>query len=230
MTISTVHIIEDEPLHAALLDRALRLAGLDTLLSDDGANGWRDIQRRRPTLILLDLMLPGLSGQEICRMVRQSSATRHIPIIMLTAVGGETERIAGLDMGADDYVVKPFSPKEVVSRVRAVLRRSEASAVGLGPIVNAAVRMQGPYVAVLLGERELILSRKETVLLQALLDRENTLVDAEELIPLPKGERPILPLQELDRDIRDLRRKLENAGAGSVDVLPGFRYRFTSRL
>ena len=175
-------------------------------------------------------MLPALSGQEICRMVRQHSATRHIPIIMLTAVGGEPERIAGLDMGADDYVVKPFSPREVVSRVRTVLRRGAHSADGVAPIVNAAVRMQGPYFAVLLGERELLLSRKETALLQTLLGRENALVAAEELLTLPEGERPGLLLQELDYDVRGLRRKLENSGAGSVDMLPGFRYRFRSRL
>ncbi len=230
MAPSTVHIIEDEPHHAALLDRALRLAGFETSLSSDGANGWQDIQRRLPTLILLDLMLPGLSGQEICRMVRQRSETRHIPIIMLTAVGGEMERIAGLEMGADDYVVKPFSPREVVSRVRAVLRRRDASVEGIGPILNAAVRMQGPYYAVVLGERELILSRKETMLLQALLDRESALLDAHELTLMPAGEKSGLLLQELDRDIRSLRRKLENVGAGFIDVLPGFRYRFTSRL
>ena len=230
MTPPTVHIIEDEPLHAALLDRALRLAGFDTSLSSDGVSGWEDIQRRPPTLILLDLMLPGLSGQEICRMVRQHATTRHIPIIMLTAIGGEAERIAGLDMGADDYVVKPFSPREVVSRVRAVLRRSEISADGDTSILDGAVRMQGPYFAVLLGERELILSRKEMALLQAFLGRENTLLNAEELRPLPEGERSGLLFQELDRDVRSLRRKLENIGAGSVDVLPGFRYRFRSRL
>ena len=84
MTTSTVHIVEDEPLHAALLDRALRLAGFGTSLSTDGPSGWRDIQGRLPALVLLDLMLPGLSGQEICRMVRHNTATRHIPIIMLT--------------------------------------------------------------------------------------------------------------------------------------------------
>ncbi len=162
-------------------------------------------------------------------MVRQHATTRHIPIIMLTAIGGEAERIAGLDMGADDYVVKPFSPREVVSRVRAVLRRSEISADGDTSILDGAVRMQGPYFAVLLGERELILSRKEMALLQAFLGRENTLLNAEELRPLPEGERSGLLFQELDRDVRSLRRKLENIGAGSVDVLPGFRYRFRSR-
>jgi two-component system phosphate regulon response regulator PhoB len=230
MTISTVHIIEDEPLHAALLDRALRLAGFDTLLSPDGPSGWQAIQGRLPSLILLDLMLPGLSGQELCRMVRQGLATRHIPIIMLTAVGGETERIAGLDMGADDYVVKPFSPREVVSRVRAVLRRSESSAPEVSPAPNASLRMQGPYFVVLLGKRELTLSRRETMLLDVLLGRENTLLNAEELIALQVGEKPGVMAQELDRDVRCLRRKLENTGAGTIEMLPGFRYRLRSQV
>lgn len=228
MTISTVHIIEDEPLHAALLDRALRLAGYDTSLSPDGPSGWRHIQGRLPSLILLDLMLPGLSGQEICRMVRQSPVTRQIPIIMLTAAGGETDRIAGLDMGADDYVTKPFSSSEVVSRVRAVLRRSETSTAEVGPILNAAIRMQGPYFVVLWGKRELMLSRKETLLLDSLLCRENTVLRADELIGISGGEESEVMRRELDRDVRSLRRKLENSGAGSIEVLPGFRYRLKS--
>lgn len=163
-------------------------------------------------------------------MVRHSSATRHIPVIMLTAIGGETERIAGLDMGADDYVVKPFSPREVVSRVRAVLRRYDASPEGVPPMVNTTVRIQGPYFAVLLGEREVILSRTETARFQTLLARENALLDAAELIPLPAGENAALLLKDVDRDIRSLRRKLDNADAGSIDVLPGFRYRFRTRV
>lgn len=229
MSISTVHIIEDEPLHASLLDRALRLADFDTSVSTDGHAGWQDIQRRLPSLILLDLMLPGLSGQEICRMVRQSPATRHIPIIMLTAIGGETERIAGLDMGADDYVAKPFSPREVVSRVRAVLRRIGDSATELTPLSNASVTVQGPYFVVALERRELTVSRRELLLLRILLSRENTLLGAEELIVLQAGERPGMMLQELDRDVRTLHRKLENSGAGSIQVLPGLRYRLRSR-
>lgn len=230
MTIPTVHIIEDEPLHAELLDRALRHAGFHTWLSTDGHSGWRDIQGRRPALILLDLMLPGLSGHEICRMVRQSPATRGIPIIMLTAVGGETERIAGLDMGADDYVVKPFSPREVASRVRAVLRRREDSSAEVSAVPNATVTAQGPYFVVLLGKRELTLSRKETVLLRCLLGREHTLLKADALLAPLFGEWPEITLQELDRDIRGLRRKLENSGAGVLEILPGFRYRLSSRL
>ena len=228
MTTSTVHIVEDEPLHAALLDRALRLAGFGTSLSTDGPSGWRDIQGRLPALVLLDLMLPGLSGQEICRMVRHNTATRHIPIIMLTAVGGEAQRIASLDMGADDYVEKPFSSSEVVSRVRAVLRRSDPSTAEAGPVLNAAIRMQGPYFVVLIGTREITVSRKEALLLDVLLGRENTLLGAEVLIGIPGGEGSEVMLRELDCDVRSLRRKLENNGAGSIEVLPGFRYRLKS--
>ena len=127
MTASIVQIIEDEPLHADLLDRALRQAQFTPVHAADGESGWRDAQRLLPSLILLDLMLPRLSGQEICRLVRRTPSTRHIPIIMLTALGTEEDRIAGLEMGADDYVVKPFSPREVVSRIQAVLRRSRQS-------------------------------------------------------------------------------------------------------
>ena len=126
MIATTVQIIEDEPLHADLLDRALRQAQFATTRAADGESGWRDAQRLLPSLILLDLMLPGMSGHEVFRLVRQTPSTSQIPIIMLTAVGTESDRIAGLEMGADDYVVKPFSPREVVSRVQAVLRRTRA--------------------------------------------------------------------------------------------------------
>jgi len=225
----TVQIIEDEPLHASLVDRALRLAHFDTSVATDGQAGWQEIQRRPPSLILLDLMLPGLSGQDICRMVRQTTSTQHIPIIMLTAIGGEAERIAGLEMGADDYVVKPFSPREVVLRVRAVLRRIRESVPELRPDSNAAVRVQGPYFAVSLGKGELSLSRRELTLLSVLLRHENALLGAEELTDFQAGERPGETLQELDRDVRRLHRKIENSGAGSIDVLPGYRYRLRSR-
>lgn len=97
-------------------------------------------------------------------------------------------------------------------------------------MVNTTVRIQGPYFAVLLGEREVILSRTETARFQTLLARENALLDAAELIPLPAGENAALLLKDVDRDIRSLRRKLDNADAGSIDVLPGFRYRFRTRV
>lgn len=225
---SIVQIIEDEPLHASLLDRALRLSHFSTSLAADGFTGWQDIQRIVPSLILLDLMLPGLSGQEICRMVRKTPATRHIPIIMLTAISGEAERIAGLEMGADDYVVKPFSPREVVSRVRAVLRRTRHSTIEATRIPDASLTVQGPWFVVSLGTRELMVSHRELTLLRFLFSREGSLVHAVDLPALPEGDTlEILP-ERMDEDVRALRRKLENSGAGSIEVLPGYRYRFLS--
>ena len=221
-----VHIIEDEPLHANLLDRALRQAHFDTALAADGAGGWEDVQRLLPSLILLDLMLPGMSGHEVCQLVRRTPSTHHIPIIMLTAVGTEADRIAGLEMGADDYVVKPFSPREVVSRVQAVLRRTQVAIPETDLRADASLTVQGPYFVVGLHERQLTLTRRELTLLRFMLTQAEKLVSAEDLIVLlGEGIRKISP-EELENSVRSLRRKLENNYAGSIEILPGFRYRF----
>ena len=109
-----MQIIEDEPLHANLLGGHCQ-AHFSTALDADGHSGWNNVQRLQPSLILLDVMLPGMNGPEFAGWCEGTPATRHIPIIMLTAVGTEEDRVAGLEMGADDYVVKSFSPREVVS-------------------------------------------------------------------------------------------------------------------
>ena len=222
-----VQIIEDEPLHADLLDRALRQAQFATTLAADGESGWRDAQRLLPSLILLDLMLPGLSGHEVCRLVRRTPLTRHIPIIMLTAVGTEADRIAGLEMGADDYVVKPFSPREVVSRVHAVLRRVHETRRE-APVLfsDTSITMEGPYFVVSLQERQITVSNTELRLLQYLLTRDGELVRGDELLNLPGEEPGSMNREELDHRVRFLRRKLENSGTGSIEIFQGFRYRF----
>lgn len=225
-----IHIIEDEPHHATLLDRALRQARFATTLAADGHTGWENVQRLMPSLILLDLMLPGMDGQEVCRLVRSTPSTRHIPIIMLTALGTEEDRIAGIEMGADDYVVKPFSPREVVSRVQAVLRRSQEPVSAATALSDASITVQGPYFVVSLEGRQLTVSSMELALLRAILPREGELVRAEELTALLAGENQRIPLEELDHRIRFLRRKLENSGAGTIEILPGFRYRIPTAL
>jgi two-component system response regulator ResD len=116
-------IIEDEDGIIHLLNLYLRDAGFDVLVARDGADGLALHARAKPDLVILDIMLPALDGFEVCRRIRAWSKT---PILMLTARGDEDDRIAGLDLGADDYLVKPFSPRELVSRVRAILRRAEA--------------------------------------------------------------------------------------------------------
>lgn len=228
MTTTIVQIIEDEPLHATLLDRALRQAHFATALAVDGDSGWKDVQRLLPSLILLDLMLPGMSGHEVCRLIRRTPSTRHIPIIMLTAVGTEEDRITGLEMGADDYVLKPFSPREVVSRVQAVLRRSQESVSEADLPSDASITVQGPFFVVSLQERQVTVSRMELRLLRYMLTREGELVRGEEFIGLPGEDRWGIASQELEHRVRLLRRKLENSGAGSIEILPGSRYRFVA--
>ena len=226
MTATIVQIIEDEPLHAHLLVRALRQAHMDTAVAVDGHSGWEDVQRLLPSLILLDLMLPGMSGHEVCRLVRGTPLTSHIPIIMLTAVGTEEDRIAGLEMGADDYVVKPFSPREVVSRVQTVLRRTRPAHHRLETFSGHRVTVQGPYFLLSLQERQITLSEMEIGLFRYMLSREGQIMRVEDFPHLFGDQRESIARDGLDRCIRFLRRKLENSGAGSIEIFPGSRYRF----
>src|SRR6266853_3931427 len=120
-------IIEDESDVADLLEMGLRKAGFKTLAAADGATGLQKARDNRPDFIILDLMLPKMSGLEICRILKGDAATSHIPILMLTAKAEEVDRIVGLEFGADDYVTKPFSPREVMLRIRAILRRGDST-------------------------------------------------------------------------------------------------------
>ena len=121
-------VAEDDPDIGNLLDHYLRKAGFTTTVVPSGRDVLPQIKHEAPDLVVLDLMLPGLDGLELCRAIRADSATAAIPIIMLTAKSEESDRIVGLELGADDYITKPFSPNEVVARIRALLRRAHRAA------------------------------------------------------------------------------------------------------
>src|SRR3954462_2584057 len=125
---TSILIVEDDPDIAALVARYLDKAGYATDRAASGRDALRLVEQKTPDLIVLDLMLPHVDGLEVCRLVRANDATAAIPIIMLTARAEESERIVGLELGADDYLAKPFSPNELVARVRALLRRAERAA------------------------------------------------------------------------------------------------------
>jgi DNA-binding response OmpR family regulator len=230
MTQDMIQIIEDEPLHAALLDRALRQAQFATTLAADGRTGWEKVQELAPSLILLDLMLPEIDGHDVCRLVRSTSSTRHIPIIMLSAMGTEEDRVAGIELGADDYVVKPFSPREVVSRVQAVLRRDRRHVTEAQPLGQALTVVEGPNYTVTLHQRQLTLSDMELSLLRGMLVRVNELLTVPDLLPLLEQSNRRISPQELHQNIRSIARKLENNRAGKIEILPGFRYRMSTVL
>src|SRR5258707_998755 len=152
MSSTRILIIEDEPDVIDLLTLHLRKAGFALSTATDGAAGLRQAREESPALIILDLMLPKMPGLEICKVLKTDLATRHIPIIMLTAKAEEIDRIVGLEFGADDYVTKPFSPRELVLRVNAILRRGQTATEILtaGPIsidpARHEVRVNGKQV------------------------------------------------------------------------------------
>lgn len=226
MTMNIVQIIEDEPLHAQLLDHTLRQARYRTNVATDGETGLADVMRLHPSVVLLDLMLPGLNGQEVCRRIRSTPATSHIPIIMISALSGEEDRITGMEMGADDYVAKPFSPREVLSRVQALLRRAQPEWTASPGPIGSPVTIREHSLVISLFEKELTVSPREVLLLRLLTTRPNAIVPQEELIGALWHKSPLLHEQELLRTIRGLRRKLENNAAGSIEILPGIGYRF----
>src|SRR6267154_1679396 len=132
-------IIEDESDVADLLEIGLHKAAFKTTTAGDGATGLQKARDNRPDFIILDLMLPKMSGLEVCRILKGDAATSHIPILMLTAKAEEIDRIVGLEFGADDYVTKPFSPREIILRIRAIMRRGDAKQeeerLAVGPIM-----------------------------------------------------------------------------------------------
>jgi DNA-binding response OmpR family regulator len=178
-----VLVVDDDPTVAEVVRSYLLRAGLEVDLAADGVSALAVAGRSRPALVILDLMLPGLSGLEVCDRLRQSRP--DLPIMMLTALGEESDRILGLEQGADDYLVKPFSPRELVLRVQSLLRRTGAvAAAGSLPnrLVSGAVAVDVPGRVATLGDRELALTSREFDLLVHLLANQGRAFGREELM------------------------------------------------
>jgi two-component system response regulator RegX3 len=225
----TILLVEDEESIVSPLVEALRREGFDTAVSATASDSLEEFDRARPDLVLLDVMLPDGSGFEVCRELRARS---RVPIIMLTARGEEADRVAGLELGADDYVVKPFSARELVARVRAVLRRvAEAGeqradgATELGDVrVDPARRS-----AVFRGE-ELELSRKEFDLLRLLVENAGSVVTRERLIDEVWDTNWFGSTKTLDVHVSGLRKKLDDDPSSPryIHTVRGVGFRFAS--
>src|SRR6516162_5372788 len=214
-------IIEDESDVADLLEMGLRKAGFKTTAAIDGASGLQKARDNRPDCIILDLMLPKMSGLEVCRILKSDTATSHIPILMLTAKAEEIDRIVGLEFGADDYVTKPFSPREVMLRVRAILRRGEKTEERLqaGPISIDPGRHQ-----VRVSGKRLHLTSLEFKLLRTLIQRRGRVQDRDKLLNQVWGYESVIDTRTVDTHVRRLREKLGKAG-GAIETVRGFGYR-----
>jgi DNA-binding response OmpR family regulator len=220
-----VLIVEDEPDIAEGLRYNLEREGLRALVADTGEKGLALALDKAspPALILLDLMLPGMSGIELCRRLRREPSTRRTPIIMLTARGSEGERVAGLELGADDYVTKPFSVRELVARVRAVLRRAEDAAASSYEDERLRIHFEDMHVRC--DGLEVRLTRKEFALLSALARRPGRVATRQQLLDDVWGQQYYGDTRTLDVHIRRLRSKLGACG-DSIETVVGVGYRF----
>ena len=220
-------IIEDEPDIRELLQYALEREGFEVTLASDGSAGLQMVRKQAPDLLLLDLMLPGLDGLEICRRLKGDPTTRAIPVVMVTAKGDEADIVLGLGLGADDYVPKPFSPKEVVARVRAVMRRAENSSAdaNIRVVVRGELRIDPNRHKVFLGESEVALTATEFRILQHLATRPGRVFDREQILAAAVGPHTVVTDRSVDVHIRAIRKKLGER-RDLVETVRGIGYRF----
>jgi two-component system phosphate regulon response regulator PhoB len=207
----TILIVEDEADIAELVKYHLEREGLVARTVSDGKHALDLIVRDHPDLIILDLMLPGMDGLELCRRLRAQAATRAIPIIMLTARAEEVDRIVGLEVGADDYVPKPFSPRELVARVKAVLRRT-APPVGPSeaPVSVGGLRLDPGRHEVTKKDRSIELSAMEFRLLEFFLRHRGRVFTRTQLLDQVWGQDRFVEPRTVDVHIRRLREKVED--------------------
>jgi two-component system phosphate regulon response regulator PhoB len=220
----TILIVEDERDVIDLLTLNLRKSGgFVVSTATDGVAGLHKARTEKPAFIILDLMLPKMSGLEVCKILKSDLDTGQIPIMMLTAKAEEIDRIVGLEFGADDYVTKPFSPREVILRIRAIMRRGDAKQeedrLAAGPIVIDAARH---HVSV--AGKRVHLTSIEFKLLRTLLQRRGRVQARDRLLNDVWGYESIIDTRTVDTHVRRLREKLGKAG-GVIETVRGFGYR-----
>ena len=223
-------VVEDEPDILQLVAYNLQQAGFEVEEAEEGETALRLVDEQAIDLIVLDLMLPGIDGLEVCRLLRQNADHKHIPVIMLTARTEEVDRIVGLELGADDYIVKPFSPRELVLRIRAVLRRVKGAPSAAPDEVTERIQA-GSLVIDPIGHRVLFegnpieLTATEFKLLLTLAQRRGRVQSREELLNVVWGYDYSGYRRTVDTHVRRLREKLGNA-CDMVETVRGVGYRF----
>jgi len=218
-------IIEDERDVIDLLTLNLRRAGgFNTSTATDGVVGLQKARDEKPALIILDLMLPGISGLELCKILKSERETRDIPILMLTAKAEEIDRIVGLEFGADDYVTKPFSPREVILRVQAILRR-KSGVPDDGEIVAGAIAIDTARHRVSVAGKPVHLTSIEFKLLHTLVTKRGRVQPRDRLLNEVWGYESVIDTRTVDTHVRRLRAKLGKSG-DAIETVRSFGYRF----
>lgn len=218
-------IVEDEPSLTDVLAYNLNREGYEAIVAHDGKEGLRKAQMLLPDLIILDIMLPSLGGLEICKELRASPTTAHIPVLMLTAKTEETDQIVGFAVGADDYVTKPFSVKVLLQRIKVLLRRASAVEPVSEVIECGSLRIDKRSHRVLLDNQPLPLTPTEFRLLETLMRQPGRAFSRQDLMESAIGDGAIVLERTIDVHIKSLRRKLKHAGE-MIETVRGVGYRF----
>ena len=218
-------VVDDEPDLLELVRFQLTQAGFEVETARDGRQGLEAIRRRRPSLVVLDWMLPDLSGPDVCRQVRADPELRDLPILMLTAKAEEVDRVVGFELGADDYVTKPFSPRELALRVRAILRRSTGEPSRSERLERGAIALDIERHRCSVGDAEIALTAKEFRLLEALMSRPGRVLSRQRLLDEVWGSDITVTERTIDTHLKRLREKLGAAG-DQIETVRGVGYRF----
>jgi len=228
-----VLVVEDEEDIRELVRFNLEQEGFSVIGVEDGERALALLRKERPALVILDLMLPGMPGLDVCRRIRADATTATLPVLMLTAKAGEADRIVGLEMGADDYVTKPFSPRELVARVRAVMRRAYGAAPERPPQIyeKGRLRIDFDNYEVQLDGARIDLSLREFELLRFFVQSPNRVYDRLQILDLVWGNDTHVEPRTVDVHIRRLRKRIERDDANPEMILTvrGVGYKFNDR-
>ncbi len=227
MASKTIAVIEDEDDIREIVAYNLKRDGFDVLQVATGEDGLKVVIEKKPALVLLDLMLPGIDGLEVCQRIKNHNEISEIPVILLTAKGEESDVVLGLGMGADDYITKPFSPRELVARIRAVLRRADngSKAQQSGAITVGELVIDSSKYKVTLAGEPLALTATEFKVLYFLASRPGRVFTREQIINNVLGENVVIVDRNMDVHIRAIRKKLGDY-KDIIETVRGIGYRF----
>jgi two-component system phosphate regulon response regulator PhoB len=226
-----IAVVEDEAELASLIEYNLTRGGFEVKLLNGAGATVRELETWEPDLVVLDVMLPGQDGFDICRQIRQTSKLARTPVIFLTARSDEVDRVLGLEIGGDDYMTKPFSPRELVARVKAHLRRKEADATPQTPPGMGPFRLDKAARRVYQGDKEIELTSTEFKLLEFFLLHPGTAWSREQLLREVWGEQHFVTPRTVDVHIRRLREQIEEKPdePAYLVTVRGFGYRFEAK-
>lgn len=218
-------IIEDDKHISKLVNYNLEKAGYECFVVSDGEEGLKILDKHSIDLIILDIMLPKMDGFEVCRLIKQDTKLKNIPIIMLTAKGEEVDRIVGLELGADDYMVKPFSPRELMLRIKAILKRGKQEELPKDIIKRGTLIIDVPKHRVTVHNKEIELTPMEFKLLVTLIERKGRVQSRDRLLTDVWGIDAEIYTRTVDTHVKRLREKLGKAGY-LLETVRGLGYRF----